>query len=383
MSLVRRYGDTDFITGLRLLAVLMVLVHHTNAFTQFGLFGRNFTRSGDLGVTVFFVISGFTIAKTFTDSPSYGHFLTRRLFRITPLYYACLFAGVVLYSTGQISPSKWLEEFGGQVGFYNIAMHLSFLSFLDYRIADSILSVEWSIPIEVFWYLLLPLFLARLGTASGFATVFAGLLFLDVLYNIAAILYFKENSVYVLWWTPIPYFFYFLAGAGAYFLRGTGLEIRQGHRRLAVYLAIFLFGYVVFFRPVFLSVSGPAGITFDAIPLVAGFAVFVMLAAFREETFPLLRRLLTGKPALLLGSVSYSIYLTHFLVVSALKQHFPVWENGGVWLFVLALGLSVGISLVTYRLIEQPTNRLGRRVADRYFGVGDAAPAPNRPSSAR
>ncbi len=38
-------------------------------------------------------------------------------------------------------------------------MHFAFVSFLDYRIANSLIGVEWTIPVEVFWYIFLPFLL--------------------------------------------------------------------------------------------------------------------------------------------------------------------------------------------------------------------------------
>lgn len=64
-TFVRRYGETDFITGLRAIAASMVVIIHTGAFTGFGSMGSALTGLGKYGVDIFFVISGFTVAKTF------------------------------------------------------------------------------------------------------------------------------------------------------------------------------------------------------------------------------------------------------------------------------------------------------------------------------
>jgi len=60
-TLMRRYGDTDFVTGLRAVAIVMVLVIHSGAFVDFGTIGQSVTDNGKFGVQIFFVIAGFTI----------------------------------------------------------------------------------------------------------------------------------------------------------------------------------------------------------------------------------------------------------------------------------------------------------------------------------
>lgn len=81
-KILRQYGDTDFITGLRAIAATMVIVIHTGAFRDFGQWGQAVTDAGKYGVDIFFVISGFTIAKTFNESRDYKSYLVRRMVRI-------------------------------------------------------------------------------------------------------------------------------------------------------------------------------------------------------------------------------------------------------------------------------------------------------------
>ena len=67
-SIIRRYGDTDFVTGLRCVAILMVLLVHTGAFSEFGAIGQSVTDNGKFGVQIFFVIAGFTIYQNVSTS---------------------------------------------------------------------------------------------------------------------------------------------------------------------------------------------------------------------------------------------------------------------------------------------------------------------------
>ncbi len=134
----------------------MVVMIHTGAFVEFGYFGQTITAAGKYGVDIFFVISGFTIAKTFTYAKDYRSNLTRRLMLIVPLYWFVISVAMILWLSGTVSLPYWMQKFAAEPNLYNYFMHLGFVSYFDYRIANSVLGVEWSIPIEVFWYVCLP-----------------------------------------------------------------------------------------------------------------------------------------------------------------------------------------------------------------------------------
>ena len=74
---------------------------------------------------------------------------------------------------------------------------------------------------------------------------------------------------------------------------------------------------------------------------------------------------LTLRPMLFLGSISYSIYLWHHAVIMVLERYaHDVYFGHGLWRFALVGGLTIALSTLTYILVERPTNRLGRRIAE-------------------
>lgn len=138
------YGATSFITGLRAYAVLITILIHAGGAGLYllGPLGERIVGLGRTGVYMFFVISGFSVANSYIHSKGFGDFLSRRLWRIAPLYYFWLIIMVAFGNT--------------EVSLYNFLMHVSFLSFADSTIANSILMVEWSIPVEIVWYIFTP-----------------------------------------------------------------------------------------------------------------------------------------------------------------------------------------------------------------------------------
>ena len=146
------YGDTNFITGMRAVAAFAVLLIHSGGagLYAFGPTASEFVGFGRTGVYAFFVISGYSISASYQSSGDYFQYLNRRMWRIAPIYYFWL--AVAIFS--EFSPIS--GNFGGgtsmpsSIDARNIWMHLSFMSFMDYKITNSILGVEWSISIEVF-----------------------------------------------------------------------------------------------------------------------------------------------------------------------------------------------------------------------------------------
>ena len=93
-----KLGHVDQLDGLRGLAIVLVMLFHMNMVPPVGRLALSwaaFCRSGNLGVDVFFVLSGFLITGILLDAVHRPHyfrnFYARRGLRIFPLYYAVLF----------------------------------------------------------------------------------------------------------------------------------------------------------------------------------------------------------------------------------------------------------------------------------------------------
>jgi exopolysaccharide production protein ExoZ len=346
--LLRTYGDTDFITGLRAIAATMVVIIHTGMLAEFGTVGQAITYAGKYGVDIFFVISGFTIAKTFSEAKNYRSYLTRRIMRIVPLYWLVITIAMILWVSGMFSMPYWMQELGSQPDLYNYFMHLSMISYLDYRVANSVLGVEWSIPIEVFWYICLPPLIYFGKTIPRAITMILALLVLTALLSFVA----KKilGTSQPIKWSPIAYGHLFFIGVISYYLRERFQSVTSRRPMIWIVGAVVLFvlAMVVDFggRSEVLALS------------TAILIVFVTPARASWVTTPS-----TARPMLFLGSISYSIYLVHALVLHILgdASMLPV---SGIGKFMVVYGITIVLSAVTYLLVEIPTNQAGRRMVE-------------------
>lgn len=361
--MIKDYGETRFITGLRAFAALAVVLLHAGGagLKELGPAGTAWVEmAGRGGVYVFFVISGFSVSASYLAAPSYGDYLARRFWRIAPLYYAW----IAIVVAGLVPPSGWAAVLHAPANLYNVLMHVSFLSFLDYRIANSLIEAEWSLPIEMAYYLILPFVLVwartlvrvALVVAAGFAIYRLGLSHLNWLPVP------RDYAGLAFIWSPIPYAFCFALGLAAFRLRDV-MKAPGWAGDVAL-----LGGFAAMVGVAFIP-----GVQVGA--LKAEFLAYA-LAAFAMVTFgsrraPLMNALLGNSVAQYLGLISFSIYLGHPAVIGVLGEA-RLLPAAALPKAALIIGATVALASLTFFLVEQPGQRLGRRLGFRRARVAPA-----------
>jgi peptidoglycan/LPS O-acetylase OafA/YrhL len=143
------------LTGVRVIAAYMVFIHHKNPFDEnfFGTSIFDFFREFHIGVTIFFVLSGFLIAYRYFEEENinFKYYLVKRFARIYPVYFVLTtvtFLGYAIYY------SK-LDMNNLGLYFFNITFLRGFFDDLKFTgIAQG-----WSLTVEECFYFLAPLFL--------------------------------------------------------------------------------------------------------------------------------------------------------------------------------------------------------------------------------
>lgn len=160
----QRYPYIDLLRGL---AALLVVACHVLAFREWPNFvptgfGK-LAQMGWVGVDLFLVISGFVIGKTAMQASSTGkpwraHFVERRLRRIVPLYLATLVLYLLL-----VDPAPILKGWRSVI---DVAMHLGFIHNLSPSTHGTINSPNWSLGLEMQFYLLIAILAPWLARAD-------------------------------------------------------------------------------------------------------------------------------------------------------------------------------------------------------------------------
>lgn len=337
-------------------ALAVFLIHAGGAgFRELGIVGNNIADFGRAGVYVFFVISGFSVASSYEASNGYLDYISKRLWRIAPLYYfwitlsACL--AVFYYKDQSVNISA-----------YNLIMHISFLSFLDYRIANSIMSIEWSIPVEIFWYITLPI-LIKISNSRDRAIallIVSGLIYALLIKHSSILPVSQADAGRAMHYLPFPYIISYVAGVLAY--RARPLVANTGRQGDVMLCAVIML--------IFLYLKYPSLV----LALFYDELVFVSLITFAMIVFGtsrsvLVRILFDNKIIQFLGLLSYGIYLAHVPVIGYLQSIGVVFFEMPPVRFLIGLSITIPLALVTYILIERPGINFGQQIIARRTSV--------------
>lgn len=339
------YNKTKFLTGFRGYAALGVMLIHSGGagLASLGEAGVKVVDFGKYGVVVFFVLSAFTIVNSIDSGKKFkfSNYLYRRFFRIVPLYVVTLAAAVFIVDQATLSLDK--------VG--NFVAASSFISLLDLGSRNNILSVEWTIPIEVFFYLILPsvwFYLAKKPHIQKILNVLLiGLVLTLITYKFTILPYYNySDHALALFYSVERYAFTYACGICAYFFlqRVQNLQISSG--TLGGVLLIF-FIYIIL---------GERG--FGDLIFVTLWSTLLIIVCYGKSW---LSRLIFENPFIIyLGTISYSFYLTHVVVLSFVP---PTFNRPGF--FLVGLSGTIVVSSLTYFFIEKPFIKLSKSIVSK------------------
>jgi peptidoglycan/LPS O-acetylase OafA/YrhL len=329
------------IDGLRALAILPVLLFHA----QF----PGFT-GGYVGVDVFFVISGFLITSILVDDMERGRyslakFYERRVRRIMPTLLVVLLF-VLAVAPFSMLPSEFSQLWKQTMGALLFVGNIVFWMDAGYFSSDSgtkPLLHAWSLGIEEQFYIFAPIIfwlVLRYARSYLTAVIAAGL----ILSFVGCVVLTRMGSSAAFYLVP-PRAWELLAGS----LVAVILRERNGPSSFSVWPEelLAMAGLVLVVLPVFLYTKATSFPGYAAAAPVLGSALVI---GFAERTR--VGRVLSSRPLVGVGLISYSLYLWHWPLV-------VFFRNAG-WLDafpgrIAVVVLSSGLAWLSWWFVEQNT----------------------------
>jgi exopolysaccharide production protein ExoZ len=347
-----RPGIIPFIEVARSIAPLIVLWVHVGVGNgyNFLLYAaiikelRLLDNGAHVGVLLFFFVSGFIISHV-ADLETRRDFLVKRIFRIVPMLF---FAVTVAYLTSSMLLRLGLPPIGPAKSVSDLLFSMLLIDW--FFSTPFTLAVTWTLVSEVSFYGLMFIAYRWLaaspvgGTVLLIAVVAALelLLVLGLGGEVSGVFYFMQVEFIFVGRAAYLYFSDKASLLAALALAGSALLVLTG-----------LYTTTAYSRSLLLSETS----------VVYSWATTIAIACLMLKfvTF-------CPSPLRLLSNISYSVYLLHFSIGTAVFE--VVHTSYGVpigWAFWAALAATLGCSYLTYNAIELPCQKLGRRILTLQF----------------
>jgi peptidoglycan/LPS O-acetylase OafA/YrhL len=315
---------------------------------------------GFSGVDVFFTISGFVVTSSLLgdlsrEAFSFAGFYARRAKRLAPALYLMLVA-TLAFSLLFSFPNDTFHLAKNILAVATMTSNI-FLSkqtgYFDSAAADQPLLHTWSLSVEEQFYVVLPLLIfwvEKKGRRWLVATIMT-----LALVSFAGAVVAEQRTTHGA--------YYFAQYRAFEFLVGTLLaivELERQSSRSRFYDMLFAGGLSLVLFGVFGFSATSQFPGFGAI-IPCGGAVLMIYAGRRTVV---LHRILSNEPAVLVGRISYPLYLWHWPIYFALRR----LELASTVSYLSAIALTFALSFLTYRYVEGPARRWAMQTRQALLG---------------
>lgn len=344
------------LTSLRFIAAMGVFIHHFHFFehTKSAL-GQHVYKAfyeGFIGVTFFYILSGFIISYSYNQHKKAGkysipQFLRNRVARLYPTHLLTLYIAASVYLTKDAWAYVDMKTF-----YANILLAQSAFPSIPYFFGFN--GVSWSVSTEMFFYL-------------GFILL--------VTFNNKQLL-----GIWITLLAMVIWFLFFMSGSeSAYW----ALYINPVFRAVDFVTGMLLFrAYSA--RQFPLSFGKATALEFSSIAALVAFAIYGVghvqmllrldiyyIAPMAAVVFIFaigkgwLSKALSARWLVLLGEASFSLYMIHQILINYAVREYSSWVNidsmKSVVMFMLpVIAVGVILSLIMFKCFEKPMNNLLR-----------------------
>ena len=357
MKIERSYEGTNFVTGLRAIAVLLIfLIHSSGGMQELGEAYRLFFDFGKYGVPIFFVITGFTIfSQLLSGHYTLSKFLKIRISRVSIPYFPLILIIFAYINFGGEPFNLWASKLNVDgLSIENLLAHLTYLACFSVEYANTFIGTEWTLHIGIFYYLVLGYLITTNLLKDNFKSLFivlSGSIFIAIF-----ILYLgyahKLESLFV-HWVPFRYAWMFVLGGVGYYCRNRvnmklTKQVQDKMSNIVILLSI-----VCFFVLLNLETIDGVTVLYETFFSLLNGSIFAILAfiliVFVKDSARL-SVVFTNKVSIYIGRISFSFYLWHYFIIQMKVAN--DFTNNFILVFILNFLLTILIAHCWHKVFE-------------------------------
>lgn len=340
------------LTSMRMFFALCVFLSHLSFLNDSKQYSEIFDSvfyEGFLGVSFFFILSGFILSYSYGNrlekqEVSKRAFYVARLARIYPIHCVTLIIAILL---GLLSSS------GAKYILPNLLLIQSFSN--NSSIFFSLNAPAWSISDEMFFYLLFPVII--LLKIQHKVLVFSMLVIVIIYLNIALL---EDNKHYWLYISPIIRFADFLLGMILYQIFVMIKNTKYQYLSMISLSVLELFTIFIFVLFFYFHNEIPISYRYAAYywaPMVLIILVFSLIGSWRNKG--IITHILSMRFFVWLGEISFCFYLFHLLIIRVLNylRIKYEWNIDLLYFSGIIFFLTIIVSAIAYHCIEKPMNK--------------------------
>jgi peptidoglycan/LPS O-acetylase OafA/YrhL len=316
----QRYSELDAIRGIA--ALMVVLFHYTVRYGQIYEYSINPIFSfelGKYGVQLFFIVSGFVIFLTLDKTVNAIDFVVSRFSRLYPAYWVSVILTFVIVYTFSL-PGREVDL---QSALVNLTMIQKWLE------VDNVDGVYWTLAIELSFYLIMYILFITKQLKNIFNVTIVWLLMIIV------VRFLETNNIIQIHWALK---LLFLLDYGELFIAGIMFYKIMHNDNLSNYIILLLVLGTEYYLHGKLAY------------LIAGY--FFLFLLFAKGYL----HILSLKPLVYLGTISYSLYLIHqnigYIIIRNLENYGLI---NPISIIIIPLVISIGVATIMQIYIEKPT----------------------------
>jgi peptidoglycan/LPS O-acetylase OafA/YrhL len=228
-------------------------------------------------------------------------------------------------------------------------------NWIDYLGKHSIIGVEWSLSIEIFWYLLLPMLIKIISNKTkAICVLIISYLFYLIIVKFAYIIPLNNTDLSLaIHFNPIGYFFSYSCGVAAYVIKPTINRFKHNNdiSFLLVLVIILLFSIKPeLFTRYFINEY-----------LLFSILTFILIIGLNNDS-KLTKLFFSNRITVFIGVISYGLYLSHLPIINIINNINLLSTMNLFYKFVVVIFIGMIVSTILYIIIEIPCQKIGNKI---------------------